>query len=256
MHRIDDLRVELGVRVSELPAHVPEAVLQKLNESSLLPSTLRWARKHLAMWSSGRRFHASVVASGRAALYFEDDAILQPGFCESVTRVLRAAPATFDLLFLGHCAESIRGIRNCRRVDQNETRRMWLSRGVYPMCGHAFIASPRGSARWLASLADWPREYVEKVLRTAVSGWETPGEAKRRRPEKRPVDDGVDVSAAKLIYAGSKAGKPHLEAYLAWPQLALQPWMLASGSSIAKGTRDLDVPRICKDAGHGSSGSK
>ena len=247
---VDNLHITRGIRASsELAAHVPSAVLRKLNQSSLLPPTVRHAQKHLAHWANSRRFHSSVVAANSSAMFLEDDAILLPGFCASATRALRAlAESTWGLLFLGHCAESIAHIRSCQVLEpepafMNGTHDAWLSRGVYPMCGHAFIASPRGSAKWLAHMMSWPGEYTDRVLDTAVPGWETAGVSRRRRPEKRPVDDGVDVAVAKLVHAGN------LEAYLAWPQTSLQPWMTKrTAGAIARGTSDMILPRVCSRA--------
>ena len=199
-HGIQDLRLTTGILPSELPSYVPHAVLRKLNESSLLPPTLRQARKHLALWCLAVRFHSGVVAANQSWIFLEDDARLQPGFCGSVTRILRALPSLasgWDWILFGHCAESVGAIRQCQRVApdpalERGTRRLWLTKGVYPMCGHALIVSPRGAARWLQFMQDWPEKYVERVLQTAVRGWELPGTARRRRPEKRPVDEGVD----------------------------------------------------------------
>jgi hypothetical protein len=52
------------------------------------------------------------------------------------------------------------------------------------------------------------------------------------------------VAVAKLVFAGEMA------IHLAWPQLALQPWMVSNTTGLAakpisRGIRDLDLPRAC-----------
>ena len=249
---LHDLTIDQAVGPSALPAHVPEGVLQTLDGAHLLPATMTKARKLLGLWATSRQFYATVLAAGRAALLLEDDAILTPHFCESTSRALKALPATWDLLLLGHCAESYRHIRSCSMVAPHHPSDtpMFLTLGAYPMCTHAYVLSERGAGRLHALLAEWPDAYTKEVLRTAKAGWETNGTAKRLRPTKRPVDDAHDVAIAKLVAARQ------VEAYLVWPQTAVQWWMLdshlvnttgrKSDVKLARHTSDLIDPPICR----------
>lgn len=268
-----DLRVEQAVGPTSLAAHgVPTGVLAEL-EAKLVPDARRRATKALGIWASHRRVLEAVRASDRPALVLEDDAVLRENFCSRMVAAMQGVPPAWDLLFLGHCAESIPSIRQCAsmrtpahtpRVDgltaadgprtvgngrdrmtltarRGRAPPLWLSCGTYPMCTHAYVVSPRGAAKLHELLASWPRAYAGEVLRTARPGWETMGAASSRRPPKRPVDIMHDVAVAKLVASGK------VTAVLAWPQLVLQPWMLnASGAgALARFTNDMTVPRIC-----------
>jgi hypothetical protein len=48
------------------------------------------------------------------------------------------------------------------------------------------------------------------------------------------------VLVAQLIHTGK------VEAHQMWPQVALQPWMIAPKSAVARGTADMKLPRECK----------
>mmetsp|Transcript_41921 Transcript_41921/g.135987 ORF Transcript_41921/g.135987 Transcript_41921/m.135987 type:complete len:135 (-) Transcript_41921:205-609(-) len=109
----------------------------------------------------------------------------------------------------------------------------------YPMCTHAYVASAFGASRLHGLLADWPRSYAEAILRTARPGWETAGAAPKRRHSKRPVDIAHDMRVAQLIYTGK------VDAHVMWPQVALQPWMIAPKSRIQRGISDMSLPRAC-----------
>ena len=239
-HGFRTFSIEPAVGPTELTQHVPAGVLRSLADT-LAPAALKQAHKNLGIWATNRRFLAS-VAAGNATLFLEDDAILRPGMCGRTTEALHALQSSprpsWDLLLLGHCGES--RVPNCSRISSRTGKGLWLSRGIYPMCTHAYVASPRGASRLHGLLARWPHSYAEAVLRTARAGWELAGVSTKRRPAKRPVDDAHDVLVAKLVLAGQ------MDAYLMWPQAALQPWMLAPPTSIARGTADMALPLQCK----------
>ena len=237
-----NLQIESAVGPAELAEHVPSKVLRQL-EALLVPEALKQARKGLGIWATNHRFLASVANSNATTLFLEDDTLLTPSFCTHTTRALRtiASLPTWDLLLPGHCG-GVRD-RNCSRIlGTTSNFPLYVTRGLYPMCTHAYIVSPRGAARMHALLTGWPQAYAASVLRTAKPGWETTGVPRGRRPTKRPVDDMHDVAVAKLVFTGQ------LEAYPMWPQAALQPWMVSRPhkGGLALGTADRGVPSVCK----------
>ena len=233
-HGIDSFHVQPGVNatdVATMSRHVPP----KLSSLRLTEDDQRMALKKIAMWVVQRGFHAR-VASGEwgsdGAVLLEDDVHLGAHFCARVNRALSALPAdgAWDVLYLGHCAESYRGIRSCNRTARQPAE--FLSRGAYPMCTHAFAVSPRGASRLHRLLAGWPLEYVDAVAAK-------PPRRDRRRPMKSAIDNGHDVKMAKLVYA------KEIEAYLVWPQVALQPWQRRPWGHLARLTSDMRIPAPC-----------
>ena len=239
-HGIDSFHVQPGVNatdVATMSTHVPP----KLSSLRLTEDDQRMALKKIAMWVVQRGFHAR-VASGEwgsdGAVLLEDDVHLDAHFCARVSRALGALPAdgAWDVLFLGHCGESYGGIRSCNRTARQPAE--FLSRGAYPMCTHAFAVSPRGASRLYRLLAGWPSEYVDAVAAKLPRRDE-------RRPTKSALDLGHDVKIAKLVDAKK------IEAYLVWPQLALQPWQKRPPSrggrlaSLAYWTSDTRIPAPC-----------
>ena len=203
-HGLPSLVLEPAVGPAELPQHVPASVLQSLN-ATLLPGALKICAKFLGMWATNQRFLAAFAATTRpnaTAIFFEDDAILQPSFCADTMAALRALQSSspsWHLLALlpGHCGGT--RVRNCTRIASSREEgqaRLWLSSGGYPMCTHAYVVSALGASRLHSLLAGWPRRYAEKVLRNARPGWEKAGVASSKRPTKRPVDIGHDVLVA------------------------------------------------------------
>ena len=128
-----ELHIQKAVGPAALPEHVSRTLLRRL-EARLSPLALQQARKMLGIWATHHRFLA--VNRNSTALLLEDDAILTDSFCESTRHALRALPADWDMLFVGHCAESVPGIRNCTRLADS----LWLSRGAYPMCTHVRLS--------------------------------------------------------------------------------------------------------------------
>ena len=233
-HGIDSFHVQPGVNatdVATMSTHVPP----KLSSLRLTENDQRMALKKIAMWVVQRGFHAR-VASGEwgsdGAVLLEDDVHLDAHFCARVSRALGALPAdgAWDVLFLGHCAESYGGIRSCNRTAREPAE--FLSRGAYPMCTHAFAVSPRGASRLHRLLAGWPLEYVDAVAAK-------PPRRDQRRPMKSAIDNGHDVKMAKLVYA------KEIEAYLVWPQVALQPWQRRPWGHLARLTSDMRIPAPC-----------
>ena len=91
-HGLPSLVLEPAVGPAELPQHVPASVLQSLN-ATLLPGALKICAKFLGMWATNQRFLAAFAATTRpnaTAIFFEDDAILQPSFCADTMAALRA----------------------------------------------------------------------------------------------------------------------------------------------------------------------
>ena len=233
-HGIDSFHVQPGVNatdVATMSTHVPP----KLSSLRLTEDDQRMALKKIAMWVVQRGFHAR-VASGEwgsdGAVLLEDDVHLDAHFCARVSRALGALPAdgAWDVLFLGHCGESYGGIRSCNRTAREPAE--FLSRGAYPMCTHAFAVSPRGASRLHRLLAGWPLEYVDAVAAK-------PPRRDQRRPRKSALDNGHDVKMAKLVYA------KEIEAYLVWPQVALQPWQRRPWGHLARLTSDMRIPAPC-----------
>ena len=233
-HGIDSFHVQLGVNatdVAEMSAHVPP----RLSSLNLTEGDHRIALKRIAMGAAQQGFHARVAAGeygSAGAVQLEDDALLDAHFCTRVNRALGALPAdgAWDVLYLGHCAESYHGIRSCNRTAREPAE--FLSRGAYPMCTHAFAVSPRGASRLHRLLAGWPLEYVDAVAAK-------PPRRDQRRPMKSALDNGHDVKMAKLVYA------KEIEAYLVWPQVALQPWQRRPWGHLARLTSDMRIPAPC-----------
>ena len=223
---------------------------------SLTPDARRLVLIKIAMWASSQRLLARVATSdgvrGSPMVIIEDDALLTSGFCGAASRALKALPAgnAWDLLYLGHCAENYGRVRACNRtagLGRLLFSEEFLSRGASPMCTHALAVTTRGAARLHDFLATWPAEYIRRVLASAKPGLELPGihaGGKLRRSSiaqvpdmgpKRPLHIGHDERIARLVSSG------HMEAYLVWPQVALQPWQGRSSNGIA----DMRLPPAC-----------
>jgi len=145
--------LEPAVGPAELPQHVPASVLQSLN-ATLLPGALKICAKFLGIWATNQRFLAAFAATTRpnaTAIFFEDDAILQPSFCADTMAALRALQSSspsWHLLLPGHCGGT--RVRNCTRIASSREEgqaRLWLSSGGYPMCTHAYVVSALGASR-------------------------------------------------------------------------------------------------------------
>ncbi len=121
-------------------------------DRTVTPGTLGCLASHRAVLER-------VARKARTALIFEDDVIFRPDFCRQFAELMRIVPAGWHQVYLGGNHR-----RPPRRIAPG------LLRCAYTTATHAYLVSPSGAARLLASLDGWSGHVDQAYGRMHAAG--------------------------------------------------------------------------------------
>lgn len=91
-----------------------------------------------------------MVSNDSRAIIFEDDIDFSPDFPLQLRKIFEAVSGKFDIIMLGHCAESDTGPLTAQITTNNYT--VQLRKSQHPYCGHAYAVSRIGARKMLEFL--------------------------------------------------------------------------------------------------------